>query len=194
MGDYKLEINEGIVLKNQNAFHPVGKKIGSMGELILTNLNIIYIKKGMLGGTKEVIKLPLNQIKIIDGNPQIRLERRTNGTTQMEIYFFNSEECFYFNDFGNKELIKWIDKIHEILTGEPAKIDEDDRNYVPGLSEVANTLKESIGTFKQAFGIKEKKQEKEKMATRCISCDAPLFGEKGATIKCKYCGVKQTIK
>lgn len=191
MANYNLESNEGIIFKNEAAFHPIGNKNGNLGELILTNLNIIYIKKGVFGGTKEVIKLPLSQIKIINGNPQVLLGKRRNGTYQIEIHFYNSYECFYFNTFGKKELIKWIDKIWEILTGNPSNIDSEDRNYIPGISEFADNIKNSIEVFKEAFGKKEKV---EKISTNCTSCGAPIFGDKGSIVTCKYCGIKQNIK
>ena len=192
MENYNLLSNEAVIMKNENAFHPIGRKNGNVGELVLTNLNIIYIKKGVFGGTKEVLKFPLNQIKIIDEKPQVMLGQNTYGAYQIEIYFQNSQENFYFNSFGNKEMIKWIDKICEILTGESAKLDSSERSYIPGVYEIADTVKNTIGTFKDAFGIKQK--EKEKVNSICVSCGAPLFGEKDTVIKCKFCGTKQLLK
>lgn len=192
MGDYNLLSDEAVVLKNERAFHPVGRKNGTVGELVLTNFNIIYIKKGVLGGTKEVLKFPLNQIKIIDEKPQMNIGKRKNGDYQLEIYFQNSEEFFYFDSFRKKEIIKWMDKISEILTGEPAKLDSAQRSYIPGVYEFADTVKNTLGTVKQALGIKEK--EVEKVTTRCMSCGAPIFGEKDSVVKCKFCGTKQTLK
>lgn len=191
MEDYDLQSDEGIILKNESAFHPIGNKNGNLGQLVLTNFNIIYIKKGIFGGTKEVIKLPLSQIKIINENPQVLLGKRKNGTYQIEIHFYNSQECFYFNTFGKKELIKWIDKICELLTGNPANLDSEERSYIPGIHEFADTIKNSIGTVKDALGLKEKV---EKISTNCTSCGAPIFGDKGSIVKCKYCGIKQNIK
>lgn len=192
MENYNLLENEAIILKNERAYHPIGRKIGNPGELVLTNLNIFYSKKGIFGGTKEILKFPLSEIKIIDGNPQVNLGKNANSQYQMEIYFRNSQECFYFVAYGKKELIKWIDKISELLTGKQANIDDRERNYVPGVSEFAGALKNTIGTMKDAFGIKEK--EPEKVTIRCMSCGAPLTGNKGSVIKCRFCGIEQTLK
>ena len=40
-------------------------------ELILTNLHLIYIKKGLWGGKKDQVTIPINQIKIFEGKPQV---------------------------------------------------------------------------------------------------------------------------
>ena len=189
--DYNLLPNEAIVLKNESVYHPVENKIGELGELVLTNLNAIYIRKGFFGGTKEILKYPLNQIKILDGKPQVIIGKSSNGFYQIELYLKNGQEFFAFNTLGKKEALKWLDKISEILTGHIADIDSSERSYIPGIDVVADTLKNTIGTFKGAFGAKDK--EKENVTSRCISCRAPLSGVKGQIIKCKYCDTEQSL-
>ena len=186
MVDYSLLPNEGVLLKNESVWHPIGKRNGNIGELILTNLNLIYLKKSAFGGIKEVLKL--NQIKIIDDNVQVIISKSSGNFCQMELFFINSHEVFIFNSLIKKQVLRWADKISELLTGHEANIDPSERNTIPGFGIATDLLKNTIGTFKEAL------KEKENVTNRCISCGAPLSGIKGEVKKCKYCGVKQTLK
>ena len=194
MADYNLLQNEAVIIRNDNVYHPIGKKLGELGELVLTNMNLIYVRKGIFGGTKETLKFPLNQIKKFDDKPQITLGKSENGYHQLEIYFLNSQEYFVFNTFGKKEALKWLDKIWELLTGHAAELDESERSYIPGIATVADTIKNTVGSFAGALGIKPDGNKKENVTIRCISCRATLSGTKGQIVKCKYCDTEQTLK
>ena len=150
MEDCNLLPNEAIIMRSEGVYHPVGKKEGAAGELILTNLNIIYIRKGLFN--KEILKFPLNQIKIINGQVQAVLEKRT---AKVDIFFYNGQEIFNFCSSGKKEAINWLDKISELLTGHPANIDDNERSYIPGITEFADNIKNTVVTFKEAMGIRE---------------------------------------
>lgn len=193
MAEYNLLQNESVIMRNDSVFHPVGKKIGELGELVLTNLNLIYVKKGFFGGVKEILKFPLNQIKKFDDKPQIILGKSENGYHQIEICFFNSQEYFAFNTFGKKEALKWLDKIWELLTGHLADIDENERSYIPSVIEIADTIKNTVSSFTGALGVKPDHNKKENITIKCISCRATLSGTKGQIVKCKYCDTEQTL-
>ena len=42
-------------------------------ELILTNQNVILVKKGFLGDTQEVVKFPLSSIRVANGQVQAKI-------------------------------------------------------------------------------------------------------------------------
>ncbi|WP_416143786.1 PH domain-containing protein [Planococcus koreensis] len=71
--------NESIILKSKNVMHG-GLMANYTDELILTNQNIIHVKKGVFGNTKNVKKYPLNQIKIFNGKSQAILGKQRNGS------------------------------------------------------------------------------------------------------------------
>ena len=85
MEKYSLAPDEGIVMRTQNvAYNAVAPY---SHELILTNKNIIVVIKGLFGGTKNVIYLPLAKIKVIDNKAQVLVGKHKNGTARLEIYF-----------------------------------------------------------------------------------------------------------
>ena len=94
-----------------------------------------------------------------------------------------------------KDILKWINNISQILTGTTPQA-ENTKNImaIPGTAQIAGTVKDTIGAFKDAFGIKGKgNQTPENVTTKCIGCRAPLSGAKGQTVRCKYCDTDNTL-
>ena len=77
-------------------------------NLILTNLHLIYIKKGLWGGKKDQVTIPINQIKIFEGKPQVSVTK-TNGVKRLEIYYNGGQAIFAFNN--TKDTDKWARNI-----------------------------------------------------------------------------------
>lgn len=194
MAKYNLQANEYVVLKNNRVLHG-GSRASYTDELILTNLNIVLIKKGIFNKIKNIQTYPVNQIKVFDGNAQAKLGKQRSGFPQLEIYFINGEETFGFE--GKREVLNWIDNISKLLTGNSANLDPGARAIIPGTEFIAETLKDTIDTFKTTFGVKLKKADKEvsskKVTKKCISCMAPISGHKGETIRCQYCDTEQNL-
>lgn len=197
MAKFSLLPNESIILKNESVMHG-GFMATYTDELILTNQNIVYVSKGMLGNTKNVQRFPVNQIKMYDGEPQAILGKQQNGMPQLEIYFLNGNESFAFQFSGKKEVAKWINAICKLVTGhESNTVSPSFGSAIIGTEYLAETLKGTVDTFKNAFGIKSKATDdsvsSEKATKKCISCSAPLTGTKGQTVHCKYCDTDQVL-
>ncbi|WP_341201115.1 hypothetical protein [Planomicrobium okeanokoites] len=187
--------NESIILKSEKVAHG-GLLAINTDELILTNQNIIHVKKGVFGNTKNVEKYPVNQIKIFNGEPQAILGKQRNGSPQLEIYFLTGHECFRFQSLTNREVVRWTNAISNLIRGHesttvPAGF------AIPGTEYLSETIKGTVDTFKNTLGIKSKKIDNgvssEKVIKKCISCSAPLIGEKRQTIHCKYCDTDQVL-
>lgn len=191
MADYSLLPNENVILENYNVCHFERGKTSNVGELVLTNLNLIFVKKGTFGRLQGIQKFPLSKIKTVEGNAQILFKKSSSGHYQIELFFLNSQEIFVFNSLGKKDVIEWLDEISEIITGHPAPLTSSERIYIPGSDVVADTLKNTFNTIKGSFGIKDK--DPEKITKRCISCRAPLTGNIGQTVYCKYCDTEQSL-
>ena len=109
-------------------------------------------------------------------------------------YFVNGQETFGFDK--KSEVLKWIDNINRLLTGEPGDIDLKERQAIPGTEFVAATVKDTIDTFKGVFGIKSGNTNTasiEKATIKCISCGAPVSGNAGSSVRCKYCDTDQNL-
>lgn len=188
MNNLNLMPNEAVILKNDSVSRYEGKSFGNSGELVLTNMNLFFIvQKGFFGNKQEVQKFPLNQVKVIDGKAQLRVSNDNN----LEIYFMNGQQSFSFSSFGKRDSVKWANAVSKALTGHEADLTDDEKSYIAGVGAVADTLKNTFGSFKKGLGINEK--EPERATTRCMSCRAPLAGIKGQIVKCKYCDTEQTI-
>ncbi|MDN3451027.1 PH domain-containing protein [Planococcus sp. APC 3906] len=187
--------NESIILKSKNVMHG-GLMANYTDELILTNQNIIHVKKGVFGNTKNVKKYPLNQIKIFNGKSQAILGKQRNGSPQLEIYFLNGHEFFGFQSLIKKEVVQWINAISKLVTGHES-------TTVPsgfallGTEYFSETIKGTVDIFKDTFGIQSKKIDNsvssEMVSKKCISCSAPLTGKKLQIMHCKYCDTDQVL-
>ncbi|MFF2752483.1 hypothetical protein ACFVR1_01855 [Psychrobacillus sp. NPDC058041] len=195
MVKFNLMPNESIILKSENVMHG-GMIAAYTDELILTNQNIIHVKKGMFGNTKNVKRYPVNQIKIFNGEPQAILGKQRNGSPQLEIYFLNGHECFGFQSLTKKEVVQWINAICKLVTGHESTT-VPPGFAIPGTEYLSETIKGTVDTFKNTFGIKSKKIDNgvssEKVTKKCISCSAPLTGNKGQTMHCEYCDTDQVL-
>ena len=100
--DYQLLPHEYMVMNSDHV--SFGKNGLSTDELILTNLHLIYIKKGLWGGKKDQVTIPINQIKIFEGKPQVSVTK-TNGVKRLEIYYNGGQAIFAFNN--TKDTDKW---------------------------------------------------------------------------------------
>ena len=154
-------------------------------ELILTNLNIIYVKKGIFGKIKNIEKFSIKEIKIYEGKAQCFLGKQTNGFPSLEIYFFDKQESFGFRK--KTEVMKWVKSINELLC-ENADVSAMGQFALPGTEILTETIKDTISSFK---GILEKK---EKVSANCISCGASISGYKGKQVQCSYCNTYQKMK
>ena len=191
MSNLNLQSNETVLLKKDGVCH--GKELV---ELYLTNLNIIYVLKGIFGNAKKIQKLPLNQVKIVNGRAQVFLGNYSKyERLQLQIYFINGVEVFEFLNNDKKEISMWINNISQILTGEASQ-DTSVKNImaIPGTEHIAEAMKDTIGMFRDKLGINNKGNQKPENATiKCIGCMAPLSGIKGQTVRCKYCDTDNTL-
>lgn len=194
MVNYNLEPSESILIQSTGVLCEGGGLMTAYtDELILTNMNIIHVSKGVFGNTKRVQKYPLNQVKIINGEAQAIMGKRTNGIHNLQIYFVNGQVAFKFQSLGKKEIVKYVNEISKVLIGK-----ESSRNQfaIPGAKIVAETLKDTLDVFKGTFGIKSKSKaagELVKATKKCIGCMSPLTGTKGQSIRCSYCDIDQIL-
>ncbi len=179
---FTLESDEVMILKAERVWHG-GAFAGWTDDLILTNKRVTIVKKGMFGNVKDIIKYPLSEIKVYNDQAQAMNTKDGRGMPQLEIFFTSGEEKFQFQ---NARVINdWVMKINELVTGKVStKIDNNSRMAIPGSAFIAKTLKGTIDTYKDAFGIKKKV---ETVSCRCKACGASVSGEKGTTGKCPYC-------
>lgn len=185
---YSLQPNEVMLLKDEHAMHG-GFLSAYTDELMLTNLNLVLLKKGMLGNSKGVLTFPVNQIKVYNQQAQAVIGKARNGSPLLEVYFLNGQEKFAFQSGGKKKVNEWIAKINQAVTGEEAPVQQASGMALPGAELVAGVLSDTLGVFKSRLSSKVPV----KVAGKCRSCGAPVTGFQGQAINCEYCGSAQQL-
>lgn len=185
MEKINLGPDEGVILRAENVACRSG---GNLHELILTNKNLVFVKKGLFGRVKEVLYFPLADVKIVNGKAQALVGRGSNGQARLEVYLRSGEEEFFtFNTGLRREAVRWAAAVAQQLGTEgPAGADPSE-TILAGAETVARTLKGAVDTFRTAFGM----NEAEKTAAVCRHCGASYEASKGRVGKCPYCGSLQ---
>lgn len=190
MAKYSLQSNEVVILKEESVAH--GSFLAAYtSELILTNLNLVLVKKGILGNGKGILVFPIKQIKVYNGQAQALVGKKSNGRPALEVHLLNGEETFDFQSGGKKKILAWTAKINQVATGEEAPVERDSGRALPGAETVAGVLKDTVGVFSSRFGSKTNGPAK--VARNCSACGAPVSGTQGLTISCEYCGTAQAL-
>ena len=199
--------------KNSNLFLEPGEHIiineTTLGNLdysflILTNTNIIHVKKGFLGKIKSLKKFPIQNIDI-NNNDEIQMFL-TKSTTfyQLEIYFNGIYKEFKFLTKYDAQM--FFTKISRLLGATP---ENQNFNAIPGTEFLAETVKDTINVFKRAFSGEPNKPQKinaqkvtnsnkannvkNTITKKCKLCGATISGYEGSIETCKYCNTNQQL-
>ncbi len=183
MSNYSLAPNEGIILQCDGVNHD-----HKCSELVLTNQNLICVEtnSGLFKKTTyNVIKFPIRQIKVVNGQVQAFASKDGN----LQIFFFNGEEIFLLPNQkplkgflqGKSTADEWVEQINLVLTGNPVSDSSDD--------SLLGGIKKTLGSV----GINFKAKSPDKLTAKCIGCMAPISGLRGQTVRCKYCDTNQTL-
>lgn len=183
MANYSLAANEGIIIQYDGVSH--NKK---RSEIVLTNQNLICVEtnSGMFKTTYNVLKFPVNQIKVVNGQAQVSVIKDGSDWT-LQVLLKNGTEKFKFSgEFyelikKKQEADKWVEQISLLLTGKSAE-NITDTTLMGGVKNVLGSI-----------GINVKQKKPENVTSKCIGCMAPLSGQQGQTICCKYCDTEQTL-
>jgi len=194
MANLNLQPNESIIMKGIRVYHGEGMFPQYNDDLFLTNLNIILISKGVYGNGTKTTSYPINQIKVYNGKAQVILGRSRNLIPQIEIFFMNGHETFGF--MNKSDAVKWVDNINILLTGKEADPESKKMSGIPGTDLVTSVLSDTFGAMKDAISSKSRSTSVSpdvKVTIKCLACGAPLSGNTGQNIRCKYCDTEQTL-
>lgn len=142
------------------------KHNGESVDLFLTNQNIICTT-GKPGKRKyKIYKYPLDEIKTVNGNLQIRLENNF-GQCNMQIFFDKGVGCFTFLDSNYAKA--FLKSIRQVILGDIYSIQTSEERYRPeGLlnravygvtNSAASIIKSGFSGLKMGLGIKSKKKK-----------------------------------
>ena len=155
-------------------------------SLVLTNRNLILLKKNFFGKTTETLRFPLSEVRIVNGVPQVQKGKADFMDRTLDIYFKNGMESFRFE--WESDIDEWIPYVAAAVTGEPVKI-KSEAEKLAEFASVVESIEEPIEKIQSLFGIKSERQ----VSCKCPSCGATLTGIKGETEQCPYCGSYYTF-
>jgi len=190
MTKYNLQPNEAMLLNEERVRHG-GIFASYTDELILTNLNLVLVKKGTFGNSKGIRVFPVKQVKVYNGQAQAMIGKDKNGTPALEVYFLNGQEKFGFQSGGKKKILTWVAKINQVVTGQQSPAEQEMGTPLPGAELVAGVLRDTVAVFKAKLGPKA--DAPVRVAEKCSGCGAPISGTRGLTINCEYCGTVQQL-
>ena len=202
MDRYQLQPNEGVVLQETGiCYEPNKLSTAYTDELILTNLNLIHVRKGVFMGTKSVRYIPLNQVKVIGGKCQALVGKARNGHAILQIYTQQGIEEFAFQTKAKKNAGIWANEISRLVTGRDSAnvLESQDAAEYDFEDTVVGQLKDAFGEVGAVFGIgfgksgQQQKSSVERVSTKCSGCHAPITGVKGKAAVCKYCDTEQVL-
>lgn len=196
MGSYNLQANEVVIMKIDQITRKNSMFSIENGELILTNLYLLWNTKNMFGKVKNTQQYPLHSIKVFNGKAQVKSEKKNVGYPKLTILFMSSQVSFEFINKSEDEVEKIANSINHAVTGSTENIYELKNNAIPGAAKAAEVLKGTVDVFKNAFGVKDNKQNvniNEKVVNKCSSCSAPISGIKGQVVHCEYCDTDQQL-
>ncbi|MDH6365146.1 hypothetical protein M2139_002170 [Enterococcus sp. PF1-24] len=129
----------------------------------------------------------------------------------MEIYFIDgTSEEFRFQ--SKKEAEQYLYNISE-LVNRSSDFDVAEISQMAIMADqFAGTLEETVDRFKETFSVlaeksiftpngtvtsapkrKRRGAQEEKVAKKCTSCGAPISGNSGKIVHCKYCDSQQQL-
>ena len=163
------------------------KRAGKTGlqnsELILTNKNLIEGKRNLFGKVKEYAYYPLSEIRLVNGQPQVKVGKPDFMKYSLDVYFNASQASFAFS--WEDEAQEWADSIVEVIAGR--KVERNEFAWLEGTLAMAESVTGTISKMKRAVGIREAE------SCACPGCGAPITGFTGETTQCPYCGKYHTF-
>jgi hypothetical protein len=184
----KLNPDETVVLRCEGVGYG-NTMFGKNHELILTNQAILLQKMGLFGKPKDVLRFPLADIRVVNGQVQVMMGKKDFVTPSLDVYFESGMESFLIT--WEKDIRQWIKTITALVRGEPLPqqnefedLEEDMAKMAAFAENLSGSLSDSIFKVRDALGMKSHEQ----MAEQCPSCGASLTGLRGEVTQCPYCG------
>ena len=187
--EFKLSPEEAVILRTGKIGYGGGFQLPSMfnsNELILTNKNLILLRKNMFGQTEDTLYFPLSKILMANGRPQVKKSNPSHMEYALDVYFETGMESFRFE--WESDIDEWVENIVSVVTGVPVQ-KKSDLEMMQDALAFAESMTDSVEKIQSVFGIKSTRQ----VSCKCPSCGASLSGTKGETIHCPYCGTTYTF-
>lgn len=156
--------------------------------LMLTNQNIILIRKNSFGIVKGFEVYPLSTLKMLGSVPQMFINTSFLSNSILDIYFTGSSISLTFTT--KTEAVKWFNLISKIIKED--NVDESLIEAIPesGVDIIVKSIRNTLEVFKDKDPLPVIKS----VASKCQFCGAPITGLQDKVVTCRYCDSEQKIK
>lgn len=170
------------------------------GTIVLTNLNLFFVKRGMWGSVKDIQTYPLRDIVIYDGAPQVCLTEGflEGGTVKIGL---RGGQCVVRSS-SRKDMKEFANQLNRALSGK--SLPKDRHAYEGQFSQAAAMENVTQGVMSMFAGdggrdapvpkLIRQPAQKAKVSGRCAACGAPLSGYQNETVCCSYCATECVLK
>lgn len=192
MDNYNLEPNEFMIMKSEDDIW-VRNRSDEYCTLMLTNQNVVIVIDPE-SRKQQIRTYQVSQIKMYNGQAQALVNKKSGSSPQLEIYFFDGQETFEFE--SKNEAVRWAENINNLLIGKQVNFINTEKEALPGTKFVATKVKDTLDTVKNVFGLKSKSGSNPGpgiVTKKCLSCGAPILGNAGHMVKCRYCDTDQAL-
>ena len=194
MAEYKLLQDESIILRSTNV-KPAGSRTSANDELLLTTKNIVHIRRGAFGGSKEIIAIPIKAVKTNADRAQVFYGKNPKTyATQLQIYLVSGQElAFDFIIDGRRNVTKWVNELNKIVTGDSNNIIYDE-NKEHGAKGLVSGIKEAMGMAGEPELAQRLSSTAARSTQHCMGCGAPITGVVGQMVRCEYCDMELMLE
>ncbi len=187
MDKYNLLPDEAVLVEIEDVHRKSKKIFQERGNLVLTNYNLIFaIKGGLTGSIKSLEKHPLRDIKVFREEAQVKYEKKFGEDAVLSVFLKNDSFSFVSAESGKLKDI--VNEVNRLVTG--SEKDVIFKKAIPGVGALAETIKDTAGSFVKGLGYKKKEKE---LAVICTACNGSFTGIKGKMATCPYCGKKVNL-
>lgn len=206
MSKVDLLPDEAIIMRDSSMMHDCGRPFAAISdELVLTNLALIVTHKNLWGSIKDVQRFSLDQVKVVNNNPQVVIGTSQNGERQLHVYFNHGIEAFALGDSDDdaeagiletlltpvkeketRNLYEWQTAISRAVLALPQNSN----------SEACSTTNSAVSHVISDAGAKSVtvvSNSVTHVTKKCIGCMAPLSGVHGQKAICRYCDTEQVL-
>lgn len=197
MADFHLELGEYVITQ----LNGVSVNQGSYNsDLVLTNKSVVVTNKTTFGRVRSFEKHALDQIPIIGGQAQVKIEKK-DGYKWFVIQLKTGKQL-QVKSTQREDYAGFGRQINMLLTGVDAAPPEFGQTTV---DEIAKAFHGAVAAFSSkamlngAIGGEGKRVQAAAQAPRAVSqhcrgCKAPLSGYEGQSVICLYCDTEQNLE
>lgn len=190
MININLEFNETVIVKCEDIHFDTTSKSKGRADVLLTNMRVVVISKGIFGKVKETLFFPMEDIKRYNGKPQVKYSEK-DGQALIDLYTTRMQIELKFDSDKKKEAKSFVYEMNKLLCSDEDFEEWKKENKLLAMTTPEEVVKTIVGTI---GSIKDSIIPPVPGSSVCNKCGGLIQGYVGKPGKCTFCGNQQVIK